>query len=440
MAAYGNSSSSASPGLFPFGTVFPLEDYVGKPLPCDIYNADFGVRARAGQKVSREQLAGSYVLTAQATPVDRVITSRPRGTGYDMEESVRGIEKSLEGLDFAPIEAVRQGIRKNAGEMRDLYRRTMVADASLLISRNGPDIAESIARFLLELYEDPAMVTDYADSLSAVRNRSNYLTFGHGTAMALYALGIAQKLRMLRADFITRPNAGRWLPVRTARKPRGAASVPFSNQLLESIDRFKILVQTKYTRPVQEKILERVHDLMHEYAALDYSENYPSLSVEYDETALLQLATAGLTADIGKVALSPEALTRPGPLEGEEEEKIKEHPVTGVALMRKAGFDQPRVLGIILGHHRLTETIGYPVLPRAPLLESKLIAISDLYDAMRSERHYGKVHDQNGAFQNLADLVSAGAFDPPLWIAARHTFEELNHDFIKARTKASSRP
>ena len=438
MAASGNLPSSQ--GLFPFGSVFKVDEYVGKPLPCDLYNTDFGVKARAGQRVTRDQLLSSFVLTAQAVPVENVLVSRPRGGGYDIEESVRGIERNLEGLDFAPLEAVRQGIRRNAHEMRDLYRRTMVADTSVLISRNGPEIAEGIAKFLMELYDDVALVTDYADALSAVRNRSNYLTFGHGTAMALYALGIAQKLRMMRADFLVKPNLGRWLPVRTNRRPRGASSVPFSNQLLETIDRFKILVQTKYARPIQDKILEKIHDLMHEYAALDFTVSYPSLAIDFDETALIQLATAGLTADIGKAALSPEALTRPGPLEIEEEEKIKEHPVTGVALMRKAGFDQPRVLGIILGHHRLTESIGYPTLPRPPLPESKLIAISDLYDAMRSDRHYGKVHTQDSAFQILQDLVSQGAFDAPLWIAARHTFEELNHEFIQSRSKLSSRP
>jgi HD-GYP domain-containing protein (c-di-GMP phosphodiesterase class II) len=58
-----------------------------------------------------------------------------------------------------------------------------------------------------------------------------------------------------------------------------------------------------------------------------------------------------------------------------------------------------------------------------------------MYDAMRSPRFYGRVLSQEEALAELETRYKLGWFDGPLWVAAKHTFEEYNHSLVGHRAK-----
>jgi HD-GYP domain-containing protein (c-di-GMP phosphodiesterase class II) len=92
-----------------------------------------------------------------------------------------------------------------------------------------------------------------------------------------------------------------------------------------------------------------------------------------------------------------------------------------------------------LGHHRLLPE-GYPPLRNNIFFESRVIGLADMYDAMRSPKFYKGPLSHEAAITELEKNYQAGAFDTPLWVAARHTFQEFNHDLVGTRNRQSIAP
>ncbi|MCX6544405.1 MAG: HD-GYP domain-containing protein [Acidobacteria bacterium] len=106
-----------------------------------------------------------------------------------------------------------------------------------------------------------------------------------------------------------------------------------------------------------------------------------------------QLRVLGLAAmlhDIGKVRAPLEILNKPSALTPAEFTIMKRHTTDGAAILR-AAHEMPRLAAIVaFEHHLRQDGTGYPAgLTRESLnLGSVLCAISDTYDAMRSQRSY----------------------------------------------------
>lgn len=102
------------------------------------------------------------------------------------------------------------------------------------------------------------------------------------------------------------------------------------------------------------------------------------------------IAFAALFHDIGKVNVPDEVLNKPGRLTEEEFEFIKKHPCDGVSLVDKTYY---KYIGkIIEQHHERLDGSGYPMGLKGDeiLIEAKIIAIADTYDAMTTDRPYRK--------------------------------------------------
>lgn len=104
----------------------------------------------------------------------------------------------------------------------------------------------------------------------------------------------------------------------------------------------------------------------------------------------VKLATiCGLLHDLGKVAVPPEIIKKPGKLTESEFSIVKKHTLDGYNALKK--MDVPEaVINAALMHHERCDGSGYPFGIASSKIDSyaKMVAIVDVYDAMTSARVY----------------------------------------------------
>jgi putative nucleotidyltransferase with HDIG domain len=105
---------------------------------------------------------------------------------------------------------------------------------------------------------------------------------------------------------------------------------------------------------------------------------------------LREFGLSALMHDIGKVRTPKEILNKPGKLTDPEFEIMKRHTVDGAEILRRTP-EMPILAPVVaFEHHLRLDGSGYPAgAKRAALnLGTQLCSISDVYDAMRSQRAY----------------------------------------------------
>lgn len=109
--------------------------------------------------------------------------------------------------------------------------------------------------------------------------------------------------------------------------------------------------------------------------------------------SLYDAGLAGLLHDVGKMFVSKEILEKQTRLDGEEWNEIKRHPSQG-AIYLSTLQDIPKLAVIAaFEHHMRFDGKGYPETKRRGRKQhiiSQLVAISDFFDAIRTERPYRK--------------------------------------------------
>jgi HD-GYP domain-containing protein (c-di-GMP phosphodiesterase class II) len=104
---------------------------------------------------------------------------------------------------------------------------------------------------------------------------------------------------------------------------------------------------------------------------------------------LRTLAAGGLLHDMGKLSVPSAILEKPGPLTDRQFRIVKRHPEWGDDLLAQLGFDSD-VRRLVLDHHERLDGSGYPRGRNADELdlETRIIAVCDVYDALVSPRVY----------------------------------------------------
>jgi HD-GYP domain-containing protein (c-di-GMP phosphodiesterase class II) len=109
------------------------------------------------------------------------------------------------------------------------------------------------------------------------------------------------------------------------------------------------------------------------------------------------LHRAALLHDLGKLRVPNSILDKPGRLDGAEWSVMQEHPVLTSAILHRV--PQFRELASIAGaHHEKLDGSGYPnhLSAHELTLESRILAVSDVYGALTEDRPYraGFTHEQ----------------------------------------------
>src|SRR5215204_5262456 len=135
-------------------------------------------------------------------------------------------------------------------------------------------------------------------------------------------------------------------------------------------------------------------------------------SLSCDEIAALK--AGALLHDIGKLAVPPHILNKPGPLTHAEFEKMKIHTVVGAQILGRVDFPYP-VIPIVRHHHEQWDGRGYPDRLRGEQIPitARIISVVDCFDSIREDRPFrrGMTLDEATA------LLRRGAgihFDPVL--------------------------
>lgn len=108
-----------------------------------------------------------------------------------------------------------------------------------------------------------------------------------------------------------------------------------------------------------------------------------------DATFVDQVRRYASLHDVGKVGIPDAILKKPGKLTTEEFDEMKTHTIIGAELVRSAGLPEVAV-NIPYCHHEKVDGSGYPrgLAGDEIPLEARIVAVVDVYDAMRSKRCY----------------------------------------------------
>lgn len=157
---------------------------------------------------------------------------------------------------------------------------------------------------------------------------------------------------------------------------------------------------TELAKKVQEK---DAYTHTHIQRVKDYSVKIAS-ELNLSKEKVENIAFASLFHDLGKIHVPDEILNKPGKLTDEEFEIIKKHPFDGADLVKKTYYE--KIAEIIKQHHERLDGSGYPKgLKRGEILiEAKIIAVSDSYDAMTTDRAYRKSMPVQVAVDELTRL------------------------------------
>jgi HD-GYP domain-containing protein (c-di-GMP phosphodiesterase class II) len=126
--------------------------------------------------------------------------------------------------------------------------------------------------------------------------------------------------------------------------------------------------------------------------------------------------------DIGKIAIPDRILLKPGKLDPEEWEIMKTHTTRGREMIDMISADlhidnlpDDAVLrNIVEFHHEAMDGSGYPagLMGEDIPLESRIVAVADVFDALTSHRPYKAQWTVEDSFVELDRMVDIGKLDP----------------------------
>jgi HD-GYP domain-containing protein (c-di-GMP phosphodiesterase class II) len=125
-----------------------------------------------------------------------------------------------------------------------------------------------------------------------------------------------------------------------------------------------------------------------------------------------RLRISALLHDVGKIGVDDRVLKKPGALTAEEFQIMKQHPSKGANIMRPVAQLKEMLPGIEL-HHEHVDGKGYPYGLKGdeiPLM-ARIISVSDVLDAMTTNRPYQSARDIDDALQVIRKLAGS-KFDP----------------------------
>ena len=124
------------------------------------------------------------------------------------------------------------------------------------------------------------------------------------------------------------------------------------------------------------------------------------------------IARGAFLHDIGKMAIPDDILRKPGFLNDEEQDLMREHCARGYHMLRKIPF-LSEAAEIVYSHQEHFDGSGYPngLRGHAIPIGARIFAVADALDAITSDRPYRKAHSFDAAREEIL-RCSGTQFDP----------------------------
>ena len=168
------------------------------------------------------------------------------------------------------------------------------------------------------------------------------------------------------------------------------------------------------------RVNEYCHALsMHLYQNTDFPEITPTFIDDISMLAAMH--------DVGKIGTPDDILNKEGPLESWERTIMNEHTKNGAYIL--STYPNSMAREIALSHHEKWNGSGYPygIFEEMIPLAARIVAIADVYDALRSVRSYKKAFSHEKSKEII--LTGRGTnFDPRLvdaFIEIEETFNSI---------------
>ena len=157
-----------------------------------------------------------------------------------------------------------------------------------------------------------------------------------------------------------------------------------------------------------------------------------------DRAELKTIKHGAFLHDIGKMAIPDRILLKPGRLDGQEQEKMREHCYLGYQIVRKIPFLR-EASEIVYSHQEQFNGGGYPrgLKGEEIPLGARIFAVADTLDAITSDRPYRKGAPFSAA-RNEISRCAGTQFDPRV-VAAFNTmpaeiWEELREAILQRKS------
>ena len=118
-----------------------------------------------------------------------------------------------------------------------------------------------------------------------------------------------------------------------------------------------------------------------------------------------EVRLAAVLHDVGKIGVSDELISRPGPLEPDEWEEMRQHPEMGYRMLSGAALGDVRTF--VRFHHERFDGTGYPTglagedIP----IESRIIGVANALDCMINDRPYRLAIPFRDAVREIRDAA-----------------------------------
>ncbi len=155
---------------------------------------------------------------------------------------------------------------------------------------------------------------------------------------------------------------------------------------------------------------------------------------EIDRDFIDEIGFLAAMHDIGKIGTPDSILDKEGPLDEDEHRIMREHTINGGLILAK--YPNPMASQIAIAHHEKWDGSGYPYgfLGRMIPLPARIVAVADVYDALRMKRRYKPAMPHVEAMKIIVS-ESGDHFDPDIV----EVFVAIHEDFQNVFEKSAGR-